>query len=199
MGGENCISAREIYKIVFRNHADTERNLFPINYIYVSSFLQICIMLISAGLYSFHPGKVLLHGCLWESIPLLQYKRHPWKYWAFPAQTAPAFTLAQGGFLVTLLSSLIVQTPSAFSLTTPTHTSWSLAWGKLCCIRIMLLISSSLTFHSHRHDFSPQGDSHPPFPGGKLRRTLGMTWQVRRLKGFQVFGLSFQIPVIGDS
>lgn len=91
MGGkkENYIPAREIYKIVLRNHADTERNLFPINYIYVGSFLQIRIMLISAGLYSFHPGPVLLPCYLGEFIPLLQYKTHFWEYHVFPAQTAP--------------------------------------------------------------------------------------------------------------
>lgn len=100
MGGkkENYILAREFYKIVFRNHADTERNLFPINYIYVSSFLQIRIMLISAGLNSFHPGSVLLHCYLWESIPLLQYKTHLWKYRVFPAQTAPVVTLDSACF-----------------------------------------------------------------------------------------------------
>lgn len=66
-------------------------------------------------------------------------------------------------------------------LTTPTH--WGQAWWRLC-IRINYLISSNITLNSWNYHFSPQGDSHSPFPVRTLRRTLGMTWKGRSLEGF---------------
>lgn len=157
---------------MFRNHADTERNFFPINDINVGSFPQIHIKLLSAGLYPFHPSLVLLHCCLWESIPCLQSETHLWKCGVFPAQTAPVPSLDLGvSTATTPLRSLCLQL-------VPGTDCFGESW--------VYLSSSNLVLHSHQHHFSPLGDS-PTLSKGKTSEDFGDDTTRKEVKRIPVF------------